>query len=84
MDKVNRALATVYVKEGKFPNGHKYNVMTQDHLVGRIESGEDYEEVPIIVIDGKPYRWDQVGKMMMSTEGFQLRLEILEMTEDTE
>jgi hypothetical protein len=41
------------------------------HLVGRIEWDPDTDgAVPLIVIDGKPFSWDQVGRMLMAFEGF--------------
>jgi hypothetical protein len=30
-------------------------------------------EVPLLMIDGRPFTWDQVGRMLMSFEGFTLR-----------
>jgi hypothetical protein len=42
-------------------------------LVGRIEwDAETNGEVPIIVIDGKPFTWEQVGRMLTTFEGFTL------------
>jgi hypothetical protein len=44
------------------------------HLVGRITWDPDRAgEVPLLVIDGRPFTWNQVGRMLMSFEGFTLR-----------
>lgn len=44
------------------------------HLVGRItwDPGRG-GEVPLLVIDGRPFTWDEVGQMLMSFGGFTLR-----------
>jgi hypothetical protein len=48
--------------------------LTGEHrLVGRIEwDAETNGELPLIVIDGKPFTWEQVGRMLMTFEGFTL------------
>lgn len=48
--------------------------LTGDHrLVGRIEwNAETNGELPLVVIDGKPFTWEQVGRMLMTFEGFTL------------
>lgn len=45
--------------------------LTGDHrLVGRIEwNAETNGELPLVVIDGKPFTWEQVGRMLMTFEG---------------
>ncbi len=46
---------------------------------GRIE-WDDAEEgrVPTVVHHGRAYSWDQLGEMMMSFEGWQFKLEIID------
>ena len=83
-EKIQQGLSTTYVKQGEFPNGQQYHTMKSDVLVGRIESSEENWNVPTMVIDGKPYSWEEFGKMMMSNEGFQLRMEIFDITDDAE
>jgi hypothetical protein len=40
-------------------------------IVGRIEWDPDTGgAVPLLVIDGKPFTWEQVGRMLMTFEGF--------------
>lgn len=44
---------------------------------GRIEWDENEDgRVPLLVIDGREVTWEQFGQMLMSYEGWQLRLEI--------
>lgn len=58
--------------------------MADGELVGRIEYNENDPDVPLIIIDGKPYTGEEVGKMMMSYEGFQFRLKIYDVTDEIE
>jgi hypothetical protein len=52
--------------------------LTDEHrVVGRIEWDPDSEgRLPLIVIDGKPFTWEQVGHMLMTYEGFTLEARI--------
>ncbi|CEG22039.1 hypothetical protein BN1080_00959 [Planococcus massiliensis] len=36
------------------------------------------DDVPLVVIDGTTYTWEEVGKMLMHYEGFQLKLEMVD------
>jgi hypothetical protein len=38
--------------------------------------------VPLLVIDGREVSWDEVGRMLMSFEGWQFRLEIRDRSEE--
>jgi len=38
--------------------------------------------MPLLIIDGKPYKWEQFGHMLTSFEGFQFKLEIKDRSED--
>lgn len=78
------ALETTYTKGGTLPSWQYYQMMRGDLLVGRIESSENSRDIPVLVIDGKAYSWNKVGKMLMSNEGFQIRMEIFDMTDDLE
>ena len=51
---------------------------------GRIEwdDARDDDRVPLLVIDGQEISWEQFGRMMMSFEGWQFRLEIRDKSED--
>ena len=55
-----------------------------DFLVrGRItwDSAED-GHVPLLVIDGREVTWDQFGRMLMTFEGWQFKLEIRDKSEE--
>jgi hypothetical protein len=50
---------------------------------GRIEWDDaTYGVLPLVVIDGQEVSWEQFGKMLMSYEGWQFRMEILDRGEE--
>jgi hypothetical protein len=50
-----------------------WQIAADQHVRGRIEwDPETNGELPLIVIDGKPFTWEQVGRMLMTFEGFTL------------
>jgi len=50
---------------------------------GRIEWDDaTYGVLPLVVIDGQEVSWEQFGKMLMSYEGWQFRMEILDRSEE--
>jgi hypothetical protein len=72
-------------------------VLSQRHLVddrhgcsiadtvvrGRISCDLDSDErVPMLVIDGRQVTWEQFGRMLMTFEGWQFKLEIKDPTEE--
>jgi hypothetical protein len=69
-DRIRDGLAARHVEQGDLG----WRITDARHLVGRITwDPERGGEVPLLVIDGKPFTWDQVGRMSMSFEGFTLR-----------
>lgn len=66
--------------------GDKYGT----HLIfpgpvrGRIASdyGLDPEPLPVVVIDGREFSWEEFGRMLLSFEGWQFRLEIIDRTDE--
>jgi hypothetical protein len=69
-DRIRDGLAVRHVEQGELG----WRITDTGHLVGRITwDPERAGEVPLLVIDGKPFTWDQVGRMLMSFEGFTLR-----------
>ena len=50
---------------------------------GQIEwDDEENGRVPRLVVDGKGYSWDELGRMLMSFEGFRLKMEVYDKSED--
>ena len=47
-----------------------------------LESDDYYGHPPLIVIDGKEFRWDEFGRMLMTYEGFHFKLEIFDRSDE--
>ncbi|WP_017379308.1 DUF7713 domain-containing protein [Paenisporosarcina sp. TG-14] len=82
--KAERGMAEKYVEQGQFPNGQSYNTMKNNRLAGIIAYNPDEDVVPKLVVDGKSYTWDEIGKMVMVYEGFQIKLETLDPSDEIE
>ena len=73
-EKIKRGLSKKYLKKNRVPIE-----IQDDRVVGRIEWDEDYGgEIPKLVIDGRVVTWAQLGKMLMSFEGWQFKLEMID------
>ena len=55
-----------------------------DQLVrGTIDSDESaWERTPRLQIDGRPVSWEAFGQMLLSFEGWQFKLEIIDPSDD--
>jgi len=52
-------------------------------VAGRIAWDERFDgEIPLLIVDGKPYSWEAVGRMLMTFEGFNFRLTIHDPTDE--
>lgn len=77
IQKIRRTLSVKHITEGKL------GLQIIDTTArGRIE-WDDAEEgrVPLVVIDGREVSWDTFGEMLMSFEGWQFKLEIIDPSE---
>ncbi|WP_179886470.1 hypothetical protein [Bacillus sp. es.034] len=45
---------------------------------------DEFSSASVIVIDGKPYTWEQLGEIVSSFEGFQIQMKFFDMTDDVE
>jgi len=61
----------------------EYGMQIADRTVcGRIEWDESEDgRVPLLVIDGQEVSWDELGRMLMSFEGWQFRIAICDRSE---
>jgi hypothetical protein len=82
VEKTRRGINEQQVKSEVFPNGLKYHSIIKDQLTGHIEYDEHSDGTPLIIIDGKPFTWEEVGKMLMSFEGFQMKITMFDATDD--
>ena len=77
--KMRRALALQHIEDTSL------GPQIADHQTvrGRIEWDEAYESrVPILVIDGREITWEEFGRMLMTFEGWQFKLEIRDLSEE--
>ena len=84
IEKVRKGIREQQVETKVFPNGQAYHSIINDQFKGLIEYDETSQDTPLVIIDGKPFTWEQVGKMLMSYEGFQVKVEMHEVTDDVD
>jgi len=78
VEKIRRALSVEHVKNGE------HGLEIADRVVrGWIEWDEAQDgRVPLLVIDGREIAWHELGRMMMTFEGWQFKLEIRDRSEE--
>jgi hypothetical protein len=79
IDKIRRALSLRHIADGEF------GPRIADHRVVRGMIGWDEAQgghIPLVIVDGREIRWDELGRMLMSYEGWQFRLEIGDKSEE--
>ena len=76
--RIRKALSVKHIEDSAY--GYSF----VDSLVqGRIEWDPEHEgRVPIMVVDGREVTWEEFGRMLMSREGSQFKLEILDKSDD--
>jgi hypothetical protein len=78
IEKIRRALGRKHIEDSEF------GLQIKDDVVrGSIESdmSED-ERTPLLVIDGREITWEQFGKMLMTFEGWQFKLQLLDRSDE--
>jgi len=71
--KMRAEIATRHVERAEFG----WQLTADQRLVGRIEWDPNSDaRLPLVVIDGKPFTWEQVGHMLMTFEGFTLEARV--------
>jgi hypothetical protein len=83
--RIRGALANKYLEDSK------YGLQVKDMEVkGKIEAATSDEadvfvtRLPMLVIDGREVSWEQFGEMLMTFEGFQFKLQIVDSSDDLE
>jgi hypothetical protein len=76
--KIRRALSVTHIRQGEL------GPQIDDKLVrGTIEWDSDEDgPVPLLVVDGREIAWEQFGRMLMTFEGWQFKLEIRDKSEE--
>jgi len=84
IEKARKGIGKQQVKAGVFPDGQPYHTLMNDQFTGLIEYDETADGLPLVIIDGKPFSWEEVGKMVMTYEGFQMKFEVYDYTDDVQ
>jgi hypothetical protein len=82
--KIKYTLSKRYLETITTPDGRKQTVLKNDEGVGRFEYDEHNDGIHKVVIDGKAFTWDELGRMLNAYEGFQFKLKIYDITEDVQ
>ena len=79
-ERIRRGLARRHLKDGE----HGTQLIFPGPIRGYISSDYDRapEPLPVVVIDGREFTWEEFGRMLLSFEGWQFRLEIIDRTEE--
>lgn len=75
-DRIRQALSVRHVAETE--NGWQLTRLRR--LSGVIEWDPD-GDLPLLIVDGRPFTWDQIGRMLMAFEGFTLNAAVQDTTE---
>jgi len=78
IERIRRSLSVRYLVSSE--DGTRIADQT---VCGRIESDDSNDHrVPLLVIDGQDVSWDEFGRMLISFEGWQLRVSIRDRSEE--
>ena len=80
IEKMRRSLAVKHLEDSE----HGLQLADQQTIVrGLIEYDEAGDDrVPLLVIDGREITWEEFGRLLMSFEGWQFKLEIRDLSEE--
>jgi hypothetical protein len=78
MERMRRSLSVKYLVDSE------YGTQVADRTVcARIDwDGSGDGRIPLLVIDGREVSWEDFGHMLMTFEGWQLRLDIVDQSEE--
>ncbi len=79
--KIKKGLSQKFIRKEMF-QGQELISIKENIVEGRIEWEDRYNDrTPKFIIDGQEYNLEQFGRILMSCEGWNFRLEIIEPTE---
>ncbi len=78
VERIRRALSVRHLV-----NGELGLEIAERNVRAQIEWDEDCDGLPILVIDGRKVKWEDFGRMLMTFEGWQFRLNILDNSEES-
>ena len=84
IEKARRGTRKQQIEQRAFPSGQTYNSIIDNQITGLLDYDEACDGTPLVIVDGKPYKWEELGKMLMAYEGFQIKLITYDITDDVE
>ena len=79
IQKIRRGLSTKHVVDGQ----HGLQIADDRVVRGKIECDIAHDgRVPLLIIDGREITWDELGRMLMSFEGWQFKLTVGDKSEE--
>jgi hypothetical protein len=78
IEKIRRGLSRRHLRK------EKYGIQIADRIVCGKIAWDDAQDgsVPLLHIDGREITWEEFGRMLMSFEGWQFKLEIRDKSEE--
>ena len=78
-ERIRRELGRRHIE----PEGNSYRITQEDVVRGQISDDPDsFEQLPLLIIDGKPITWEELGRMVAPNVGFRFKLEIFDRSEE--
>ena len=78
-ERIRRELGRRHIE----PEGDGYRITEGDVVRGQItDDRNSFERMPLLIIDGKPITWEELGRMVAPYAGFRFKLEIFDRSED--
>jgi hypothetical protein len=78
--KIKKGLSKKFIRK-EVVQGQELISIKENVVEGRIEWDDRYDRMPKFIIDGLEYSLEEFGRILMSCEGWNFRLEIIEPTE---
>jgi hypothetical protein len=84
IEKIRRGISVKYIEETAYGPQIVDSPGAKTRILGMIESDPDCpnDRVPRMVIDGREITWTELGRMLMTYEGWQFKLEIFDKADD--
>ncbi len=75
-ERIRQALGVRHVEETE--NGWQ---LTRPHRLSGVIEWDPDGDLPLLIVDGRPFTWDQIGRMLIAFEGFTLNAAVQDTTE---
>ena len=79
-ERMRRGLARKHLVDDEYGTHLVFPGPVRGHISS--DYGHDPEPLPVVLIDGREFTWEEFGRMLLSFEGWQFRLEILDRTDE--